>query len=158
MSEQTARTEPVDGTVDWIQPIKATRAFEEILDQLEHAARQAAAERELQDIAQKATTEDFNKAVLIYRQAVSARPDDWMIHYNFGNLLRQMGQGPAAAAQFEQTVGKLPNQRAYRMSYGSLLLELGRAHDAAEQFEAVVKFDPNSKAAKQALAAARTRR
>ena len=128
------------------------------LDQLEHAARQAAAERELQDIAQKATTEDFNKAVLIYRQAVSARPDDWMIHYNFGNLLRQMGQGPAAAAQFEQAVGKLPNQRAYRMSYGNLLLELGRAHDAAEQFEAVVRFDPNSKAAKQALAAARTRR
>ena len=37
MSEQAARTEPVDGTVDWIQPIKAPRAFEEILEQLEHA-------------------------------------------------------------------------------------------------------------------------
>lgn len=37
MSEHVARAEPVDGTADWIRPIKAQRAFEEILDQLEHA-------------------------------------------------------------------------------------------------------------------------
>jgi tetratricopeptide (TPR) repeat protein len=127
------------------------------LDQLDHAARQAVAERALQDIAQKATTEDFRKAALIYQQALAARPDDWMIHFNFGNLLKQMGQGPAAVAHYEQAVSKLPNQRAYRMNYGSLLLELGRAQDAVEQFAAVVKMDPNLSAAKQALAAARAR-
>ncbi len=128
------------------------------LDQLEHAERQTAAERELQAMAQRATTADFNQALMTYQQAVAARPDDPMIRFNFGNLLKQMGQGPAAAAQYEQAVKQLPQQRAFRMSYGGLLLELGRAREAAEQFEAVVKYDPHAKAAQQSLATARARR
>ena len=125
------------------------------LDQLDHAVRQAAAERELQDIAQKATTDDFNKAAQIYERALAARPDDWMIHFNFANLLKQMRQAQAAAAHYQRAVNTLPKERTYRMSYGRLLLELGRVQDAVEQFEAVVKMDSNFKPAKQALAMAR---
>lgn len=127
------------------------------LDQLEHSLRLAMIEGELKERTRQATPQTFEQALAVYQQAVAARPDDWMIRFNYGNLLRQVGNKRAAANEFAEVVKRLPRQRAFRLEYGNALLDLGQAREAAEQFEAVLKLDPKLEAAREALAAARSR-
>jgi tetratricopeptide (TPR) repeat protein len=127
------------------------------LDQLEHSLRQAKLEAELKERTRQATSQMFEQALAVYQQAVAARPDDWMLRFNYGNLLKQVGNKRAAANEFAAVVKQLPRQRAFRLEYGNALLDLGQAREAAEQFEAVLKLDPQLEAAQEALAAARSR-
>jgi tetratricopeptide (TPR) repeat protein len=127
------------------------------LDQLEHSLRHAMMEGELKDRERQATAQIFEQAVATYQQAVAASPEDWMLHYNFGNLLNQIGNKRAAVSEFAEVVKRLPNQRAFRLAYGNALLESGQPREAAEQFGAALKLDPELQAAKQGLNAARVR-
>jgi len=127
------------------------------LDQLEHSLRRAMLEGELKERTRQATTQMFEQALVTYRQAVAARPDDWMLRYNFGNLLSQVGNKRAAANEFAEVVKRLPGQRAFRLAYGNALLESGQPREAVAQFEAALKLDPQLKAAAEGLAAARSR-
>lgn len=127
------------------------------LDQINHATRQAAADAEVQQRLQQITLPDREQAVTTYREAVQARPDDWMLRYNFANLLVQLGQHGAATEEFEKVVNRLPAQRNFRLAYGNALLQSGQAPAAAVQFEAALRLDPDFTPAQQALAAARRR-
>jgi tetratricopeptide (TPR) repeat protein len=127
------------------------------LDQLEHSLRQAALEGELKQRSQQATARTFEEAIETYRKAIAARPDDWMLRFNFANLLNQVGNKRAAVSEYAAVVKKLPRQRAFRLSYGNALLETGQAREATEQFEAALKLDPDLESAKQGLNAARAR-
>jgi tetratricopeptide (TPR) repeat protein len=127
-------------------------------DQIEHSLRLARLEGELKERARQATPQIFERALATYQQAVAANPGDWMIRYNYGNLLKQIGQHGAAAAEFAEVVKRLPNQRAFRLALGDALLATGRDREAAEQFEAALKLDPELQHARQGLQAARATR
>ena len=127
------------------------------LDQLDHARRQAEAEREVQDRQSRITLEDFDQASAVYRQTITRHPDDWMLHYNFGNLLSQFGQPAGAAREYEFVVERLPRQRIFRVALGDALLQSGHAAEAVAQFRAALRIDPNYKPAQDALAAAQRR-
>src|SRR5207247_8359352 len=103
------------------------------LDQLDHARRQAEAEREVQDRQSRITLEDFDQASAVYRQTITRHPDDWMLHYNFGNLLSQFGQPAGAAREYEFVVERLPRQRIFRVALGDALLQSGHAAEAVAQ-------------------------
>ena len=127
------------------------------LDQIDHAVRQARLEGELQARAQQASPQIFDRAIAIYRQAIHSRPDDWMLRYNFGNLLKQTGQHQAAAQEFAQVVEQLPNQFAFRIAFGDSLLASGQWREAADQFQAALKLNPELQVARQGLQTARAR-
>ncbi len=127
------------------------------LDQLEHAARQAAADADVQRRLGQVAREEVDRTINTYREAIQARPDDWMLRFNLGNLLTQMNQPRAAAAEFAEVVKRLPGNRTLRMGYGTALLQSGLRYDAAEQFTAALKIDPDYPPAQQALAGARGR-
>jgi tetratricopeptide (TPR) repeat protein len=127
------------------------------LDQIDHAARQSALEEELKDRQRRATTQMFDEALAIYRQATAARPDDWMIHNNFAYLLKQTGRHREAADEFRQAVKRISSRAFLRMAYGEELLASDHAQEAAEQFEIAIKLDPRFKSARDALAVARSR-
>jgi tetratricopeptide (TPR) repeat protein len=127
------------------------------LDQIDHAVRQARMEGELQARAQQASPQIFERAIATYREAINSRPDDWMLRYNLGNILRQTGQHQAAALEFAQVVEQLPNQRAFRVAFGDALLASGRSREAADQFQAALKLDPDLQVARQGLQAANAR-
>jgi tetratricopeptide (TPR) repeat protein len=128
------------------------------LDQLEHASRQAAAEKALGERRARVTTADFDPIASIYQAALAQRPDDWMLRYNHGNMLGQFNQYPAAAAEYEFVVKQLPRQRSFRVTLGNALLQSGRAMEALAQFHAALEIDPNFAPARDAIAAARRRR
>jgi tetratricopeptide (TPR) repeat protein len=126
-------------------------------DQLDHSQRQAELERQIQEQISRTTMQDFERAAAIYRDAIARNPEDWMRHYNFGNLLSQFGQHAAAAAEFAFVVQRLPRQRVFRLAYGNALLQAGRAAEAIAQFHAALKIDPQFKPARDGIAAAQRR-
>ena len=125
------------------------------LDQLDHTARQAAADSEVQQRLGKVSREEIDRTVATYTQAIQERPDDWMLHFNFANLQTQLGQPRSAAAEFAEVVKRLPGHRTFRTSYANALLQSGQRAEAAEQFAAALKIDPDYAPAQQGLKAAR---
>ena len=124
------------------------------LDQLEHAARQSAADAEVQQRLGNVSREEVDRTIATYTQAIQARPDDWMLRFNFANLLTQVGQSRAAANEFAEVVNRLPGHRTFRVGYGNALLQSGQRAEAAAQFTAALKIDPDNAAAQQGLKAA----
>jgi tetratricopeptide (TPR) repeat protein len=124
--------------------------------QLEHARRQGELERAVQERLQRATAADFEQASAIYREALARHPADWMLHYNYGNLLSQFNK-PACLDEYDYVVRQFPRQRAFRLVYGNALLQAGRAAEAVAHFQAALSTDPHFKPALDGLAAARQR-
>ena len=112
----------------------------------------------MQDRLGRITTEDFERAAAVYREAIARDPGDWMLHYNFGNLLSQFGQHAGAVAEYEFVVKRLPRQRAFRMAFGNALLQAGRGPEALAQFRAALQIDPDYRPAQDAILAAQRRR
>lgn len=128
------------------------------LDQIDHARRQVDAERRNKDRLTRTTAADIERAIGIYREAIAAAPDDWMLRYNFGNLLAQAGQHGPAAAEHERVVARLPGQRTFRLNYGHALLQSGRRVEALAQFRAILKEHPDFRPARDAIAVAERQR
>jgi tetratricopeptide (TPR) repeat protein len=127
------------------------------LDQLNHAARLAPLEREVAERRRQLTGEELQRAVTVYREALAAWPDDWMLRYNLANLLSQFGQFASAEAEYARLVKQFPDHCAFRVALGHALLGNGRAAEAGREFAAAVKLNPHLKAAQEGLAAARAR-
>lgn len=127
------------------------------LDQLDHARHQAEIEKENKERLARVTTPDMDNAVAIYRQAIAAAPEDWMLRYNFGNLLSQVGQHEAAAAEHQRVIARLPGHRAFRMTYANTLLQAGRRTEALAQFYEVLKQYPDFRPARDAINATERR-
>ena len=72
------------------------------VDQLDHARRQAAAEKTLTEQASKFTSNDLARAVGVVRAAIEANPDDWQLKYNLGMMTHLTGDQTTAAAQFRR--------------------------------------------------------
>jgi tetratricopeptide (TPR) repeat protein len=125
------------------------------LDQIDHATRQARLDGELKSRAQNASPAILDQALHIYQEAIATRPDDWMLRYNYGNLLRQTGRHSMAAEQFAQVVNQFPDYRTFRVAFGDSLLATGKRWEAAQQFEAALKLDPDLQTARIKLQAAR---
>jgi tetratricopeptide (TPR) repeat protein len=121
------------------------------LDRLEHAQRQADAEKEVRERLSQTTTPDFERAVAVYREALARRPDDWMLRYNLGNLFTQFSRFAEAAAEYELVVQRQPRQRVFRLNYGHALLQSGRPAEALAQYRAALDIDPDFTPAKAAI-------
>lgn len=123
------------------------------LDQLDHAVRQLKATHDLQQVLQTITERETKEALAIYSAAVAARPDDWMLQFNFGNILSQLNQHAAAVPHYEAAVRKLPNQKNFRFALANTLLKAGKLSEAREHFQAILRFEPEFKPAMDGLAA-----
>jgi tetratricopeptide (TPR) repeat protein len=126
------------------------------LDQLEHAQRQSDADGQVRERLRRTTMQDFERAWSVYRAAIAQRPDDWMLHYNLGNLFSQFARHADAAAEYEWVVKRLPRQRVFRLNLGNALLQAGRPNEAIAQYRAALEIDPDFTPAREAIASAQT--
>lgn len=127
------------------------------LDQLDHAARQAAADADVQRKLGQVLPEEIDQVIATHQQAIRSRPDDWMLHFNLGNLLNQVGRPQLAVSEFAEVVKRLPRHANFRIAYANALRQSNRRDEAAEQFAAALKIDPQNEAARQALDVLRRR-
>lgn len=76
--------------------------------QLDHTRRQATAERALAERLKKFTNVDFKKSLDVYAVALALYPDDWMIHFNYGNILSVAKDYENAAKHYQIVLEKMP--------------------------------------------------
>jgi tetratricopeptide (TPR) repeat protein len=127
------------------------------VDQADHAARQGEMERGLKDELNRTTMAHFEQASSVYREAMTRRPDDWMLHLNYANLLAQFGQYAPSLPEYQFVLQRLPRQRSFRMMYGNALLQAKRPGEAIAQFEEILKADSRFQPARDGIAAAAAR-
>ena len=124
-------------------------------EQLEHAQRQAAAQKTVSAVTDRIDEAFVNHVLQTYRQAIDARPQDWRLHYNLGALLHQLERSQEAAAQFTFVVQTFPHLASFRVLLGYALGQAGRPEEAVEQFRQALKCDSHCREAREALAKAR---
>lgn len=126
--------------------------------QLDHARRQAEAERAVATVMDRVDERFVNDVIAAYGQAISARPRDWVLQYNLGTFLHQLGRPQEAAPCFEQVVRTVPDFAAYHVLLGHALGQAGLTDQAARQFREAIKRDPRCKPAREGLVWADARR
>jgi len=124
--------------------------------QLEHAARQAAAEKAVSAVMDRVDEAFVREVIQAYRQAIETRPQDWHLHYNLGTLLHQLERAQEAAAQFDYVVQMFPHCASFHVLLGYALGKAGRSDQAIEQFRQALKRDRRCKEAREGLSWART--
>ncbi len=121
-------------------------------EQLEHSARQAAAE---QAWAEESRSFELHQGAVRslegYRQAVGRRPADWAIRSNFAALLEAAGKHAEAAEEYAAAVHRMPVFAALRVPYAQVLARLGRPNEAIVQLEEALRLQPDLDAAKEGL-------
>jgi len=121
------------------------------VDQADHAARQAELERGLKEELSRTGSAQFEQASAVYREAMARRPDDWMLHLNYANLLSQFGQYAPSLPEYQFVIQRLPRQRSFRMMYGNALLQAKRPTEAIAQFNEILKIDPRFQPARDGI-------
>lgn len=121
------------------------------LDQLEHQLRQTILERRSKDALQALDAAVAAETEGIYKEAMGRRPDDWMLHYNYAQLLSDMGRAADAVPEYGRVVNLFPRNKTFRHQYGIALLGARRAADAAREFQAALKIDSHFTPAREAL-------
>jgi tetratricopeptide (TPR) repeat protein len=84
----------------------------------------------------------WRDGVTLYRHALAVTADNWLIHYNFGTLLRQQGNLTGAAAELEAAISAKPDLADAHNNLGDVLLALGRAPAAEAHFLKAVEIQP----------------
>jgi tetratricopeptide (TPR) repeat protein len=123
--------------------------------QLEHAARQAAAEKAVSTVMDRVDEAFVRQVIQTYRQAIEARPQDWHLRYNLGALLHQLERPQEAAPYFDSVVQTFPHLASFRVLLGYALGKAGRADEAIEQFRQALRRDRRCQEAREGLAWAR---
>jgi tetratricopeptide (TPR) repeat protein len=123
------------------------------LDQLEHDQRQRAAEEIIRQRTDRfRQPEVFRRSAETYQAAIGRRPDDWLIRFNFGNLLRDFNQRAEGAAQYSAGVRLMPVFLPMRVALAQLLWDTGKQQEALDQLREALRINPGYAPAREALA------
>lgn len=91
-------------------------------------------------------TEDFPRAVALYRQVLAREPNDWSLWNNLGNALSGADDHAAAAEALATAVKLAPDAPPIRINLGSALIEAGQWDEAeAVLNEAAAAFPEDAK-------------
>jgi len=119
--------------------------------QLEHAGRQAAAEKAIAAVTDHIDQQFIDQVLRDYQEAIERRPTDWQLRYNLGTFLHQLERSQEAAVQFEYVVQTLPHVAPFRVLQGYALAKAGLPDQAIHQFREALKRDPRYGPAREGL-------
>ena len=112
-------------------------------NQLDHAARQAAAKKRASDLARIASAPGaLQTAMEIYEVALEKAPDDWQLHYGLGVLASGSGRFEFALEHFKIVREKLPRDAPVWNDLGKAALGCGRIDEAIADFRKALEIDP----------------
>lgn len=124
--------------------------------QFDHAERQARIEKDIKRVTDHIDEEFVADVLRIYKDAIEANPQDWLLQYNLGVLLHQLGRYDEAARELDFVVRTLPHVPHYRILLAYALGKSGHWDQAVDQFRQALKRDRLSKQAREGLAWARS--
>ncbi|HUD45607.1 MAG TPA: tetratricopeptide repeat protein [Candidatus Baltobacteraceae bacterium] len=78
----------------------------------------------------------------LFRRMIDATPNNYMAHYNLGNLYSREGKIDAAAANYEAALQEEPNYADAHNNLGGILLDQKRYDEALAHYRAAVVTNP----------------
>ncbi|QDG49642.1 tetratricopeptide repeat protein [Persicimonas caeni] len=112
-----------------------TRSFSQILREAKAAA---------------ANNQD-DKAIKLFREAISRSPSNPVVHAELGDLLFHKSAYSQALKHHKKASNSSPGNAGYAISLGRTYYRLGRYQEAHDAWERALKNDPNNKVAKKYL-------
>jgi tetratricopeptide (TPR) repeat protein len=112
--------------------------------QLDHASRQASVERRGEDLGRRARTpQALDAARTAYEEALERAPDDWHLHYQFGQLALASGLPKVAAEHLRAVRKELIHEASLHDSLGQAAQGCGQTDEAIAHFRKAIELDPS---------------
>ncbi len=108
--------------------------------QLDHEKRQAAQVQALAGMV--VAGPELARSIEVYSAAVARRPDDWLLHANFAQLLTAASRPAEATEHLEAVVKALPGDLQARLGLAANLIDIGKPEEAAGRFRDILAADP----------------
>jgi tetratricopeptide (TPR) repeat protein len=126
------------------QTIAAMTSRPPFTSQLDHASRQASVERRGEDLGRRARTpQALNAARAAYEEGLERTPDDWHLHYQFGQLALASGLPKVAAEHFRAVRKELIHEASLHDSLGQAAQGCGQTDEAIAHFRKAIEIDPS---------------
>lgn len=78
----------------------------------------------------------------LFTRMIAVNPNNFMAHYNLGNVYSRQKRYDDALAQYQKAVEAEPNYAEARNNYGGLLLDLKRYDEAIQQYRDAIRVNP----------------
>ena len=137
--------------MDMLSAIATMTSLPPFLDQLDHTARQAEAERVVRERVARFDRAALERATGIARAAVERAPDDWQLRFICGRMLLATGDAASAVEQLATAVRLMPSYAVTRMLLADCLARLHRLPEARAQLQDILRLDPENADARTSL-------
>ena len=137
--------------MDMLSAIATMTSLPPFLDQLDHTARQAEAERVVRERVARFDRAALQRATGIARAAVERAPDDWQLRFICGRMLLATGDAASAKEQLATAVRLMPSYAVTRMLLADCLARLHRLPEARAQLQEILRLDPENADARTSL-------
>ncbi len=121
------------------------------LDQLDHAARQRAAETAIQARQEVFTTQHAETCLGTYRTVVSLEPDYWPARFNLAWLCQESQRYQEAIEHLQYLTRAFPGHPPFSVQLAAALAKSGDQRRALLELRQAVKMNPTDKTLKHAL-------
>ncbi len=110
--------------------------------QYDHAVQRDRLDKEITRLQAACTPAALAEAVALHRHALARMSEDWMLHRNLGQLLRQTGDLAGAVQEMQQVVELVPRYAEGWRDLGLCRHLRGRFAEAAEAYEQSLRRYP----------------
>jgi tetratricopeptide (TPR) repeat protein len=123
--------------------------------QLGHAERAGRWKARVAEVQARLKAPEARKKVLAqYEKAIEGSPEDWMIRFNYGEVLTEFGDPTGARRQYREIVERFRHAFAAHCKLGDLLVEAGRAEEAVPHYREALRANAQCADAYDGLALA----
>ncbi len=142
----------------WNELKVATQVNERLLreppftGQLDVAERDRRWKARIDDLRVHLLAEGLEKTRAVYRRAVLAAKEDWMIRLNYGQFLTEAGEPDAAAQQYLAALTYFNHCLPAHCKLGQLLFAAGQVEEAKAEYEKALHIAPDCSEALYGLA------
>jgi tetratricopeptide (TPR) repeat protein len=103
--------------------------------QYDHSIQRDQLEKEIARLQAACTPAALAESVALHKQALARVPEDWVLHWNLGRLLRQTGDLAGAAQEMQRVVELVPHHAEAWRDLGLCRHLLGRFAEAADAYK-----------------------
>jgi tetratricopeptide (TPR) repeat protein len=112
-------------------------------NQFDHSARQAALQKRVEDLGERAVAPNILDASLKRCEAGLKRtPDDWDLHHRYGLLAMLKGESVIAVEHCRIALKGLPLEAKVHLHLGQALQNCGKIEEAILQFQRALEIEP----------------
>jgi tetratricopeptide (TPR) repeat protein len=96
----------------------------------------------------------WQNSITLFEHTIDVTSNNWLIHNNYGNILKEMGRVDEAVEHFYESLRIRPNSAEVHNNLGNALGKLGKIDEEIEHYEKALKLKPKFPAAHYNLATA----